>query len=130
MQIGRLIKTIRIAACRQNINRLGTKIVNNLPGVFRDVKRFFEMCRGNGKLHFFIAVRVRQPRRTAMGFRGEADGRGGTDSFTKAKPTIMEPAPRPTRMTRQMFRWRNTVISSLRSVAGGCFSDPWIAPGG
>lgn len=42
MQIGYLMKTIRIAVCRQNINILGTKTVNNLPDIFRDVKKFCE----------------------------------------------------------------------------------------
>lgn len=36
------MKTIRIAACRQNINILDINIVNKLPGVFRDVKTFFK----------------------------------------------------------------------------------------
>ena len=40
MQIGYWMKTIRIAACRQNINILDINIVNNIPGVFRDVKQF------------------------------------------------------------------------------------------
>jgi len=40
MQIGCWMETDSIAACRQNINILGTKTVNNVPGVFRDVKKF------------------------------------------------------------------------------------------
>jgi len=35
------MNTIRMATCRHNINILGTTIVNNIPGAFRDVKNFF-----------------------------------------------------------------------------------------
>ena len=44
MQISYWMETDSIAACRQNINILGTKIVNNVPGVFRDVKKFCKNC--------------------------------------------------------------------------------------
>ena len=42
MKIGYWVNNIHTAICRQNINILGTKIVNNIPGAFRDVKIFFE----------------------------------------------------------------------------------------
>jgi hypothetical protein len=43
MKIGYRMNITCIAICRQNINIPGTKIVNNIPGTFRDVKIFMKI---------------------------------------------------------------------------------------
>ena len=63
MQIGYWMETDPIAACRQNINILGAKIINNLPGGFWDVKRFFEIL----KLQTGCLVHKRYRRRSESG---------------------------------------------------------------